>query len=343
MKGNIKMIYPKFIKKGDTIATTAPSAGSECEMDKIKLDLAKANLKKLGYKVVETKNCRTSECGRSASPKERGKQFDDAVKNNEVKAIICLSGGEFLVEMIPFVDFEAIKQKPKWIQGYSDPTGLLFSITTNLDIATIYGENFRSFAMEPMHASLINNLNLLSGKSLTQASFDKYEDERKDFIIGNEPYLLTKKVSWINLNDETEIYMSGRMIGGCVDVLLSLIGTRFDGTLKFIEKYKDDGIIWYFDNCELSSEAIIRVMWQLKELGYFKHTKGIIFGRTGIEKSYYDISFKEAIKQSLSDLKVPIILEADIGHKPPRMTVINGAIAHINSKDGRGNIRFELK
>ena len=45
------MIYPEFIKIGDTIAVTAPSAGSECEMDKIKLDYS--NLTKIKQNALE--------------------------------------------------------------------------------------------------------------------------------------------------------------------------------------------------------------------------------------------------------------------------------------------------
>ena len=337
------MIYPDFIKKGDTIATTAPSGGSEYEIDKIKLDLAKTNLEKLGYKIIETANCSKNKCGRSSSGQERAKELNSVIINKDVKAVICLSGGEFLVEMLSFVDFKSILENPKWIQGYSDPTCLLFPITTNLDIATIYGENFRSFAMEPMHKSLLNNLEILSGNNILQKSFDKYENERKEFITGKETYKLTKEVKWINFKDKEKINISGRIIGGCIDALLSLIGTKYDGTSRFIEKYKEDGIIWYFDNYELSSEGIIRAMWQLKELEYFKYCKGIVFGRNGIEKSYYDITLKEAVKQYLEELEIPIILETDIGHKPPRMTIINGAIAQIQSENGKGNIRFELR
>lgn len=337
------MIYPEFLKSGDIIGTTAVSAGCECEMDCKRLDLATKNLKNRGFKIIETQNCRKNENGRSSSKEERAKEFNELIKNKEVKAIISLSGGEFLIEILPYIDFELLSENHKWVQGYSDPTGILYPITTNLDIATIYGDNFKSFSMNPMHFSLENNVELLQGNKLSQKSFEMYEDERKEYITGNEEYLLNKKVEWINLNDEEEIDMKGRIIGGCIDILLSLIGTKFDGTMKFIEKYKKDGIIWYFDNCEKSSEDMIRAMWQFKQLGYLKYTKGIVFGRTGIEKSYYNISFKEAIKQSLSDLNIPIILETDIGHKAPRMTIINGAIASIKSSKGKGCIEFELR
>ena len=111
---------------------------------------------------------------------------------------------------------------------------------------------------------------------------------------------------------------------------------------QFVEKYKDDGIIWYFDNCELSSEDIIRTMWKFKQLGYFENASGIIFGRTMLEVSNMDISFKDAVKHSLSELNIPIILDADIGHKPPQFTIINGALAKVKYANHFGQISFRL-
>lgn len=244
--------------------------------------------------------------------------------------------------MLSELDFNTIKDNPKWLQGYSDPTGLLFTITTNLDIATIYADNFKTFGMEPWHKSLENNLEILKGNIIEQTSFSKYEEDKK-LITGLEPFNLTKKVYWKNLNNEEVINIKGRMIGGCLDLITELFGTRFDKTKDFLEKYKDDGIIWYFDVCELSSESLIRTLWKLKDNGYFKYTKGILFSRVYACNSYYDISYEEAIYESLKDLNIPIIINADIGHVSPRMTIINGAIATITSSKGKGKIKFELK
>lgn len=338
------MIYPEFIKENDTIGVTAPSAGSETQLDIKRLEMAEKNLKKLNFKIEETKNCREdTKKGRSSSKIQRAKQLEELYKNKEVKAIIGLSGGEFLLEMLPFVNFKTILNDPKWIQGYSDMTGLLFPITTNLDTATIYSNNFKSFAMKNWHKSIKDNLEILKGNIIKQNSYDMYESERTDRIIGDEPYNLTKKVEWKNVNCKEKIDLEGRIIGGCLDIILCLIGTKYDNTKKFIEKYKKDGIIWFFDNCELSSEGIVRAMFQLKEAGYFKYTKAIIFGRNGNNRSYYGITFKEAVCETLNELKIPIIMDADIGHKPPQMTIINGAIAKIKSEDGRGSIEFKLK
>ena len=337
------MIYPEFLKEKDTIGVTAPSDGITDKVKLKRLDNAIKNFEDRSFIIKETPNVRCSVKGRSASSKERTDELESLYKDDNVKAIICASGGDFLLEMLSELDFNVIKDNPKWLQGFSDPTGLLFTITNNLDIATIYADNFGCFGMEPWHKSLENNLEILKGNIIEQTSFSKYEKGYKDYITGKEPYELTEKVYWQNLNNEEVINIKGRMIGGCLDIITDLFGTRFDKTKDFLEKYKDDGIIWYFDVCELSSESIIRILWKLKDNNYFKYTKGILFSRVYACNSYYDITYEEAIYESLKDLNIPIIINTDIGHVSPRMTIINGAIATITSSKGKGKIKFELK
>lgn len=336
------MIYPEFLKEHDIIGVTAPSDGITDEVKLKRLDNAIKNFEEKGFNIKETPNVRCSVKGRSSSSKERAEELESLYKDDNVKTIITSGGGDFLLEMLSEVDFNAIKDNPKWLQGYSDPTGLLFTITTNLDIATVYSDNFKTFGMEPWHKSLENNLEILKGNIIEQTSFSKYEEDKK-LITGLEPFNLTKKVYWKNLNNEEVINIKGRMIGGCLDLITELFGTRFDKTKDFLEKYKDDGIIWYFDVCELSSESLIRTLWKLKDNGYFKYTKGILFSRVYACNSYYDITYEEAIYESLKDLNIPIIINADIGHVSPRMTIINGAIATITSSKGKGKIKFTLK
>lgn len=337
------MIYPKFIKENDTIGVTALSDGITKKEKIYRLNSAIKNITNFGFQLKETPNVRTSIQGKSSDNKTRAKELIELFQDNSIKAIISASGGDFLLEILPYIDFNIIKNNPKWVQGYSDPTSLLYIITTTLDIATIYGDNFCSFGMNPWHQSLYNNIEILKGNIITQNSFNKYESTYQEYTVGDEPYHLTESVFWKNLNNENDIKITGRIIGGCIDCLNDLFGTRFDNTKNFIEKYKDDGIIWYFDNCELSNDQLIRTFWKFKDNGYFEHTKGIIFGRSTRDFSYYDISFENALKYSFHDFNIPIVINTDIGHVSPRMTIINGSIATITSSKGKGTISFELK
>lgn len=337
------MIYPKFIKEQGTIGVTAPSRGITNELDLKRLESAIKNINEKGFNVIETENVRTDNLGRSSSKEERAKQLESLFLDKEVDAIISASGGDFLMEMIPYLNYEVIKNNPKWFQGYSDPTWLTYTITTNLDIATIYSNNFKSFGMNPWHKSLETNIKILKGDLINQKSFEKYELYKKNQETGLEDYNLTEKVKWKIITGEKEVAIKGRMIGGCLDVINEIYGTNYDKTQEFLEKYQNDGIIWYLENYSLTSEDLTRVLWKLNDKGYFKYTKGIIFGRSLNYQSFYNLSFEETIKSSLKDLKVPIITEADFGHLSPRMTIINGAIAEIKVKNDQGEISFILK
>ena len=236
------MKYPIFLKQGDCIGVPAPSSGAFDESDIARYKNAKKKIEELGYKVELSKNTFNSIKARSADAKTRANEINEMFQNNDIKAIICATGGEFLVEILPFVNFEKFAQNPKIIQGFSDPTGLLFPITTKYDIATIYGRNFSAYGAEEYHKSISDGLEFLKGNIVPQESFDLYEEERIERVTGYEGYNLTEKVEWKSLYGAT-VDVRGRIIGGCLDLIAELCGTKYDGTSEFIEKYKDDGII----------------------------------------------------------------------------------------------------
>ena len=332
------MIYPNFLKQGDTIGVTATSDGNADEIRKIRLNSAIKNFEQRGYKIHETPNVRTSNKGRSSSKQDRAEQFMSLIEDKNINAIITARGGDFLLEILPYIDFEKIKQNPKWVHGFSDTTGISFCITTICDIATSYGENFGEFGMVPWHSSLENALKILEGKRSAQLSFEKYQEDFYDRQTGLEGYMLDTKVEWKN-----DAALEGRALGGCLDILTSLVGTKYDHVKEFVTKYKSDGILWFLDNCELTSEGVIRALWQLREAGWFENSVGFVFGRTMTRKSCYDISFEEAVQTALEGIDVPIIFDADIGHKPPQFTVINGAMTKVTSKAGKGKWEIDFR
>ncbi len=342
------MRYPLNLEKGFCIGVTATSAGFTSMVDINRLSNGVKNFNKLGYPVIITDNVTKDYKGRSSDGFTRANELMQLINDDRVRVIMAASGGDFLVEMLPYIDMTLLSSKPKWFQGFSDNTGLTFTITTNLDLATVYSYNFGSFGMEPWHYSLADNLRLLEGQDILQRSFDKFQDGYRERITGLEPIYPEKDVNWINImpenkNINNEINIHGRAIGGCLDVLLSLIGTRFDKTPEFINKYREDKIVWYLESYSLGSASLVRALWQLKEAGWFDHTAGFIFGRPAMYNEEFDILYEEAVLSVLGDLDKPIILDADIGHKPPQLAMINGAIVHIKSYGKRGSIQFERR
>ena len=210
----------------------------------------------------------------------------------------------------------------------------MYFITTKYDIATIYGNNAGSFDQIKLHKSLKNNIELLKGDIKKQEKYDLYESVR-----GKNEYNLTEPVIYKNINGNVD--ETGRIIGGCLDVLTNIIGTKYDYTKDFIERYKNDGIIWYFDIFSITTEDLYNKLYQFKYAGYFKYTKCIIIGRILFKNSFTNKTYEEVLKEVLSDIK--IIYDFDIGHVPPKMTIINGSLVHVVSYDNEAYLETLLK
>ncbi|MEG1141112.1 MAG: LD-carboxypeptidase [Clostridia bacterium] len=337
------MKYAKFLNKEDLIGVCALSEGFSLD-NYYKLDLATSNIKKIGYNVIISDIAKNNIKGRSADKITRSNNFFDMYKNDKIKCLINAKGGSFLFECLPYIKFDEIcNLTPKWVQGYSDTTTILFTLTTICDIATIYSENFSGLALNNIHKSFVNNFDILSGKNITQNSFEYYEEnDIDDTTLNLNEHNLTSKVCVKSLFNEKQINIKGRLIGGCLDVLLNIVGTRFDNVNNFLEKYKSDGFIWYLESYNIDTASITIALLQLKEAGWFKYIKGIVFGRPYVSDIEYNISYKEALYDALKDFNIPVIYDADIGHKFPQFTLINGSIANIKYIDNKISIVQEL-
>ncbi len=318
------MIYPKKLNRNDIIEIISPSNGVKSKKIK-KIEKAVEKLNNYGYKVVEDKYVRNTEYGVSSSAFNRAVELNNAIENKEIKALIACSGGDYLVQIMDLISFNQLKKNTKWIQGQSDITPLLFYITTKLDIATIYSFNAKSFGDDNLPELMIkNNLEFLSGKMPEQIEYGYKIDDAKI----EQP--------WECTTEDREF--KGRIIGGCLDSLKDIIGTKYDYVKEFIKKYIEDGIIWYFDVAEMTNEDILRTMWQFKNAGWFIGCKGILFGRIENEINYTGIALKDAVNYNLLDLNVPIFINTDIGHTDPVYTIINGSIVRVTKDKNNKHI-----
>ena len=164
--------------------------------------------------------------------------------------------------------------------------------------------------------------------------YDKWEKES----LKNEenplvPYNVTKKTEIKKFGagkDDAKTEISGRLIGGCLDCLSNLAGTKFDKVSDFNEKYKEDGIIWFMESCDLNPMAIRRAIWQLDHAGWFKYVKGFLIGRPlCLDEEILGVDRYNAVYPLLEKYNVPIIMDLDIGHTAPMMPIVSGAKAEI--------------
>lgn len=324
------MIYPKFLNKNAKVGITAPSCGiPEAKRELFQKSLN--NLKGYGWDLTLTDN--VYKCGKIAStPGDvRAAEFHALIENDNIDMVLAASGGDMLIEMLEHIDYEKIKANPKWIMGYSDITGLIFPITLKCDLATVYGPNAGSFDMTELHPTLKSVFPLLEGRPEIQYSSDIHERER---IKGGDGYNLDTKTVWDS--PKGDFVASGRMLSSCIDCSSFLVGTDYAPVEEFCEKYKDDGIIWNFDNFALTSEILYYSLWNMKNAGWFKHAKAVMISRTLFEGSNFDLSYREAAENALGD--IPLVLETDTGHVKPMMPLVNGAMTKLTVKGNGGSV-----
>lgn len=248
--------------------------------------------------------------------------------------------------------------------GFSDNTNMTFLLATLCDTASIYGPCAAAFGMEPWHESLWDAYHLLRGEKSSIEGYALWEKEgKKDEEHPLEPYNVTEEKKLMVCLPEKqknnvqykplvqpaeelqeEITMQGRLLGGCMDCLVNLLGTEFDKVQEFTEEYQDDGIIWFLESCDLNVMSIRRAVWQMKHAGWFSHVKGFLIGRPAVfGQEMMGLDQYHAVTDLLAGYQVPVIMDADIGHIPPMMPLVCGSYADISVSGNALKVNMQWK
>ncbi|MFC0476786.1 S66 peptidase family protein [Robertmurraya beringensis] len=320
-----------------TVGVTSPSSGVKHYLHSILRDAIKA-MNHRGHRVIETPNIWKQNKVRSDSPIKRAEEFMNLFNNDDISIVIPPWGGDLAIEILEYINYESLKTK--WIMGYSDISLLLLAITLKTGIATAHGTNFidmRGSKMDVTTEMWTKVLSTAMYDEVTQYSSEEFQSEW-DF---NNPTLyvfnFSEKTSWKILGRNTEV--SGRLLGGCIDVIRHLIGTEYGNIDKFQREFiNSEPILWYFENCSLSPVELKRSIVQMKLAGWFKNCSGILFGRTSVDIAKNDYTIKDVYAEIYEELGLPIIYDIDCGHLPPQMTLINGAWAEVKVVKNKGTL-----
>lgn len=345
------MRYPKNLPQGGTIGFLAPSFGCSIEPYKTAFFNAQKKWRQQGYQLKFGPNCYANEgVGISNTPEKCGAEVMQMF-SSDADALISCGGGELMCEILSYVDFNRLgEMEPKWFMGYSDNTNLTYLLATLADTASVYGPCAASFGMEPLHESLTDAFGVLTGECRTVKGYGMWEKESlKDEVYPLASYQLTEPLAIRRFVGRREaeasetLKMTGRLLGGCMDCLVNLSGTRFDKTKEFAEKYKQDGILWFLEACELNVFGIRRAMWQMEEAGWFEHVSGFLIGRPANGEPMMNLDAYGAVLEVAGRKQVPVIMDVDLGHMPPMMPLIVGSVAEVTVKENDINIMMTCR
>jgi muramoyltetrapeptide carboxypeptidase len=342
------MKYPEPLKEGSKIAVTAFSAGVPAPCHQ-RLDIVIANLKCRGFTVVEGQCLRENNHHVSASKEQRAKELMDFLCDDSVDAIMPPWGGELAMDILPLLDYEQLNTvKPKWLMGFSDVSTILTAITTKVGWSTAHTANLMQLhpsETELLTASVYGCLGQEVGSCLIQRSSTQYQTQ--GFSLADNPNAtlnLTEPTRWKVLGEADDAQFSGRLIGGCLDTISHIIGTEYFDIDAFQHTFKSDGVILYFENAEMSPTVFVRALLSMKYKGVFNLLNGLLIGRSAVTTHCAkDMSPFKALSDALGDLNIPVVYDADIGHQPPNMTLLNGSYAEVTVKNGAAKVVQTLK
>jgi muramoyltetrapeptide carboxypeptidase LdcA involved in peptidoglycan recycling len=140
-----------------------------------------------------------------------------------------------------------------------------------------------------------------------------------------------------SLHGADSLRTTGRLIGGCIETISNLAGTAYGDVPAFGREYAGEGLIVYLEAAEDGAAAICRNLHGLRLAGWFEHARAILIGRTSAP-DHEKLTQREAVLDALGRLDLPIVFDLEIGHVPPHLPLVNGALATVTVDDGTHEI-----
>ena len=124
----------KKLQRNGTIGIFCPSHIADMK----RYDPSVSALERLGFNVKFGANVQKDTYGYAASAEERAADLNALVEDDSVQ-MIMFGGGFGAVEILPMIDYESIRRKPKIFSSYSDGTSILNAINSQTGLVTYYG------------------------------------------------------------------------------------------------------------------------------------------------------------------------------------------------------------
>jgi len=329
------LVKPKKLEIGDTIGIIAPS-GSLASLVPHRLENAKKNLEKLGFKVKLFPTTKLNDNGKAGTVDERIKDIHDAFLDKEIKAIICAIGGISNNQLISKINYDIIKENPKIFVGYSDNTILHYAFQKKAKLVTFYGPcaitQFGEFpeVLDYTKDSFMNTL----VKGEIPGKINPSEEWTEELLDWFQKLDLTRARKF-KKNENFKWLKPGKakanIVGGCLYSIASLIGSdiELDYTDKilFIETPEGQD----FSKGEPIPYLEAQIV-DLKNKGIFNKIKGLIIGRPFGHSNEGKKEFEEVIKEHLKEYDFPILMNVDIGHTDPMITLPLGVEVSLDSE-----------
>ena len=293
------LVVPPRLLPGDAVAVVSPAGSVSPEI----VERASSALASEGYVVKLGRFCLGSHTEGvitfSGTAGQRLTDLREALEDSSVKALWCSRGGFGAVPLLASLDIDFIAKHPKWTVGYSDITALHAAML--------------AAGVMSLHAPMARHLakHGIAGDAISQTIMQ---------VLGGACRTLHYDVPGHTHNRSG--WAKGRLVGGNLAVIESLVGTDFDmlcpGAILFIEDVGDEVF------------RVERMMCHLLLTGVLPKLSGLVVGSfTRYRESEQGSAMHDMIRAMVADFSYPVAFGFPVGHAGRNVPLVEGADAEL--------------
>lgn len=290
---------PPAVRPGDRVGVAALSGAVDPE----RLEAGLAELERLGFEPVLAANLSAGGGLFAGDDDRRLAAFHDLVDAPGLRAVIFARGGHGLLRLLPRIDWRQLARRPMAFVGYSDLTPFLHEVTRRLGLAAFHGP---MVAVDLARGLLVDETDSLLGA-----------------LAGELPAAVPVRCA------EGAGDCRGRLMGGCLSMLVATLGTPFAPAL--------DESLLFWEDVDEPLYRLDRMLTQLELSGSLTGVRGMVVGDLQPSDAAPDLqpTLPEILEQLARANGWCVAYGCPAGHCQPNLTLPLGLPARLDAAAGR--------
>lgn len=297
---NNNPVRPRSLKRNARVGLVAPSG----PLRPGDLVTAEAQCRELGFEPVVLRHAECRLGYFAGADDERLADLNAALSDPTLDAVWCLRGGSGMTRLVRRIDVEGFRRAPKPVIGYSDITALLIALHAATGVITFHGPTARTI-LTPFSREWLTRMLADPGPVGRLADAG---DPIERIVPGRA---------------------RGRLIGGNLAVLQTLVGTRWLPSLA--------GAILFLEDVGEALYRIDRMFAHLQLAGHLDRLGGVVLGRFTAMPTNDDDgtrSVADVAAEYLAPRGIPVAIGFPIGHVDDQWTLPIGIEAELDADAG---------
>ena len=295
------------LRPGDPVALICP-AGAPVPVERIAAGAR--YFEGRGHPVLLGRNVTARHGPFAGNDAARLEDLNEFLRHPDVRMIVAVRGGYGTPRLLADVDYEAVRRDPKLVVGYSDITALQLALLARTGLVTVSGPmagvEFRA-APDPF----------------TEAHFwQLITGDPQAWELRNPPGRLLKATR----GGVSE----GPLLGGCLSLLVTLLGTPFMPDLR--------GAILVLEDIHERWHRIDRMLTQLCLAGLLPSLAGLVLGQFTdcgpAEPGAPALDLDAIVAELTAGSTYPVVSGLAYGHEAPKVSLPWGVRARLDAAEG---------